>query len=159
MSFDFIHASPPCQAYSKLTRDKSKHLRLIAATHLMLVAAGKPYVIENVEGSSRELKPNLCLSGWDVGLNVTRRRYFHLSWISDVTGSQIRSCPATHLRESINSSDYVSRDAMIKALFYGVDVSAGQLSNVTRYGLEQGIPPVMTWKIADMLPGGKFMIG
>lgn len=160
LDFDFIHASPPCQAYSKLTRDKDKHLRLIAATHLMLAAAGKPYVIENVEGSSRELKPNLCLSGWDVGLNMTRRRYFHLSWISDVRASQIRSCPATHQRASINSADYVSREAMIDTMFRGVDdVSTKYLSQVTRYGLEQGIPPVMTRQIADMLPGGKFMIG
>lgn len=160
LGFDFIHASPPCQAYSKMTRDKSKHLRLIAATHLMLVAAGKPYVIENVEGSSRELKPNLCLSGWDVGLNMTRRRYFHLSWISDVRASQIRTRPATHQRASINSSDYVTRDSMIDAMFSGVDeMSSSYLTKVTRYGLEQGIPPVMTREIAGFLPGGKFMIG
>ena len=30
--FDAIHASPPCQAYSTITPDQSRHTRLIAAT-------------------------------------------------------------------------------------------------------------------------------
>jgi hypothetical protein len=35
LQFDFIHASPPCQGYSKMTPDQSKHPRLIPGTHLM----------------------------------------------------------------------------------------------------------------------------
>ena len=71
MSFDFIHASPPCQGYSNRTPDKTKHMRLVAATHLMLTAAGKPYVIENVEGSSKELLPNLVMDGHYFGLPLS----------------------------------------------------------------------------------------
>jgi len=159
LDFDFIHASPPCQAYSKVTPDQSRHVRLIAATHLMLVAAGKPYVIENVEGSSRELKPNLVMSGWDAGLNMTRRRYFHLSWMSIDRHSQIRSAAGTHNHYE-QSGCYSSREKMIEAMFHGVDeMSTRYLSHVTRYGLEQGIPPLMTMKIAAQLPFGKFLIG
>lgn len=159
LGFDFIHASPPCQAYSKVTPDQSKHMRLIAATHLMLVAAGKPYVIENVEGSSRELKPNLVMSGWDVGLNMTRRRYFHLSWMRSSQHSQIKSAENSNVHYQ-QSGVFLPRQNMIESMFQGVDeISERYLSNLTRYGLDQGIPPLMTMKIADKLPFGKFMIG
>jgi len=83
MSFDFIHASPPCQGYSNRTPDKSKHMRLIAATKLMLEAAGKPYVIENVP--TAPVRPDIVLHGWMFGLNVMRKRHFELGnwWIGN----------------------------------------------------------------------------
>lgn len=78
--FDFIHASPPCQAYSTLTPEyaRDRHPRLIPNAHLMLKAWGGPHVIENVGGSSKDLRPNLRLSGFDVGLPMQRYRYFHV---------------------------------------------------------------------------------
>ena len=52
-SFDYIHASPPCQAHSalKVLHNARKHPDLIPQTREMLVACGKPYVIENVMGA------------------------------------------------------------------------------------------------------------
>lgn len=54
--FDAIHASPPCQGYSRGTAALPDRLtrydRLIAATRDVLEATGKPYVIENVPDSS-----------------------------------------------------------------------------------------------------------
>lgn len=57
-SFDFIHASPPCQAYSSLRHiSKGKvYPDLIPQTRASLTASGVPYSIENVEGAP--------LSGW-----------------------------------------------------------------------------------------------
>jgi site-specific DNA-cytosine methylase len=49
--FDAIHASPPCQAYSTITPDKSKHPDLIGPVRELLVESGLPYVIENVAGA------------------------------------------------------------------------------------------------------------
>ena len=49
--FDAIHASPPCQAYSTMTRKPSDHPDLYAPTRSRLVATGLPYVIENVIGA------------------------------------------------------------------------------------------------------------
>src|SRR4051794_22368021 len=52
--FDAIHASPPCQGYLNLGGVNralgrlSDHPRLIAPVRELLVAAGLPYVIENV---------------------------------------------------------------------------------------------------------------
>jgi DNA (cytosine-5)-methyltransferase 1 len=79
MQFDFIHASPPCQFYSKATPDRAKHMRLIPGTHLMLHSTGVPYVIENVEGSGHDLRPNLIANGLYFGLVMDRPRLFHIS--------------------------------------------------------------------------------
>jgi len=74
--FDAIHASPPCQAYSTITPDKSKHQELIAATRELLQETGLPYVIENVAGARRELVDPVLLCGSAFGLGVRRHRYF-----------------------------------------------------------------------------------
>lgn len=50
--FDFIWASPPCQEYTKSGTQWRQQGReypdLIEPTREMLIASGKPYVIENV---------------------------------------------------------------------------------------------------------------
>ena len=50
--FDFIWASPPCQAFSRLRYlHKKERPNLIPAIRARLVAAGVPWCIENVEGA------------------------------------------------------------------------------------------------------------
>lgn len=65
--FDAIHASPPCQAYSitRHTHDK-EHPELVEPTRAALVATGKPYVIENVEGAPLLNPLTLCGSEFDL---------------------------------------------------------------------------------------------
>ena len=70
--FDFIHASPPCQAYSVSTPDKSLHPNLLGPTRALL--EGRRYVIENVVGSPIAAQIMLC--GSMFGLQVQRHRYF-----------------------------------------------------------------------------------
>jgi DNA (cytosine-5)-methyltransferase 1 len=159
MGFDFIHASPPCQAYSKMTPNKSKHPRLIAATHLMLAAYGGPFVMENVEGSGQELKPNLVLSGPDVGLmQMQRRRYFHISCRAHSNvriDRQINVKPVSYLQ--IHGGQYVSREKLIDV--FGLDcINEQRLRNLSRVGIEQGIPPAFTKLIAESIFPQKFMI-
>jgi DNA (cytosine-5)-methyltransferase 1 len=81
--FDVIHASPPCQAHSTITPDKGKHVDLIPATRAALIATGKPYVIENVEGARRALVDPVKLCGSSFGLSVRRHRYFESNvWLT-----------------------------------------------------------------------------
>ena len=74
--YDAIHASPPCQAHSAMTRISSQivHKDLIPETRDALKASGKPYVIENVMGSPLVCPIMLC--GTMFGLGVARHRLF-----------------------------------------------------------------------------------
>lgn len=151
--FDFIHASPPCQAYSKATPEacRPNHPRLIAATHLMLVASGKPYVIENVEGSGRELKPNIVLSGHAVGVPIQRTRYFHASTLKNPVRKITRG-------KSLNLHKASTRADVILGM--GLDaISPRALVKMTKRGMLQGIPPAMTRQISSWLLPHKQMIG
>lgn len=61
--FDAIHASPPCQAYS-ITKNghNVSHPELIEPTRDALIATGRPWVIENVEGAPLLDPLTLCWS-------------------------------------------------------------------------------------------------
>lgn len=83
-----VHASPPCQAYSKITNrsrgrggvddHRVKHADLLAPTRERLAATGLPYVIENVPGAP--LVDPVVICGSSVGLDVRRHRLFETNW-------------------------------------------------------------------------------
>lgn len=78
--FDVIHASPPCQAYSRSTnqfRQAGKiYPDLIQETRLAMAATDKPYIIENVP--SAPIIPDIRLCGEMFSLLVIRWRWFEL---------------------------------------------------------------------------------
>jgi hypothetical protein len=79
--FDAIHASPPCQSSTALTKGTNKgreYPNLIPATRALFKRLPLPTVIENVEGS--DLRRDLILCGEMFDLGVIRHRYFELSW-------------------------------------------------------------------------------
>lgn len=80
--YDAIHASPPCQAYSRMTDCRpglpEKHHDLLAQTRQILQATGLPYVIENVPESPLESPTWLC--GQMFGLELYRHRGFETNW-------------------------------------------------------------------------------
>jgi len=78
--FDVIHASPPCQRYSEATpmSYRQNHPDLIAAVREALMATGRPFVIENVEGARALLVSPIMLCGTMFGLGVWRHRYFEI---------------------------------------------------------------------------------
>jgi DNA (cytosine-5)-methyltransferase 1 len=75
--YDAIHASPPCQAYSKAgTHHRWKHPDLIAKVRNVLMAKDRPFVIENVEQARFKLRSPIMLCGSMFGLKIQRHRYF-----------------------------------------------------------------------------------
>jgi len=74
--FDFIWASPPCQAHTSLKRlhPDVEYPDLIPACRARLEASGRPYVIENVPGAP--LLHPILLCGSMFGLQVRRHRLF-----------------------------------------------------------------------------------
>lgn len=91
-TFDFIHASPPCQAHTTMSnrwRNRGtvadEHVSLVADTRNLLRSLGKPYVIENVTGARSTMIDPLVLSGDRFGLQVIRPRLFETSFPIDAT--------------------------------------------------------------------------
>jgi DNA (cytosine-5)-methyltransferase 1 len=73
--FDAIHASPPCQAFSRArTVHRREHPDLLTPTRPRLQGSGVTWVIENVVGSP--MTADLTLCGTMFGLQVRRHRYF-----------------------------------------------------------------------------------
>lgn len=68
--FDFIWASPPCQAHTALRtmHNAKEHADLIPPTRAMLQASGVRYVIENVVGAP--LRNPIILCGTMFGLGI-----------------------------------------------------------------------------------------
>ncbi len=81
-SFDAIHASPPCQAYSVAAQSQrnlgKEYPDLLAQTRVLLERTGLPWVIENVPGAPMRADYKLC--GCQFGLELRRVRLFETSW-------------------------------------------------------------------------------
>jgi hypothetical protein len=79
--FDAIHASPPCQAYSRATAwrgKRSDHPDLLGPTIDRLRDCGVPWIVENVPDAPMDATVILC--GSQFGLKVRRHRKFLFSW-------------------------------------------------------------------------------
>ncbi len=138
--YDFVWASPPCQAFTAYKRRPghvAPALNLIPQTRALLKESGVPYVIENVPGAPLENPITLC--GSMFGLDVKRHRIFECSFPvapppcrHDVwTPRYACATNRTNLRKTVEVGVYriplaVQRKAM------GVDrnVSLGKLSQM-----------------------------
>ncbi len=72
-----IHASPPCQRWSRKTNDPDSHPDLLTPTRELLEVSGLPYIIENVPGAPLD-GPILC--GSSFNLDVRRHRRFETNF-------------------------------------------------------------------------------
>lgn len=81
-----IHASPPCQAFTKAQNARGqahRHFDLIDRTRRSLEDTGLPYVLENVPGAP--LRRDVMLCGTQFGLEaggfeLRRHRIFEMNW-------------------------------------------------------------------------------
>jgi len=84
--FDFIWASPPCQAHTalKTMHNAKEHRDLIPDTRRNLKASGVPWVMENVPGAPMERSLMLCGTMFGLGsgdAELRRHRIFETSWM------------------------------------------------------------------------------
>ncbi|MFI6117447.1 DNA methylase [Kitasatospora sp. NPDC051164] len=78
---DLVHASPPCQAHTALTKGTNagrSYIDLIPQMRDLCRWYGVPWVMENVSGST--LRKDLTLCGEMFGLGVIRHRHFEIEW-------------------------------------------------------------------------------
>jgi DNA (cytosine-5)-methyltransferase 1 len=98
-----IHASPPCQAWSRATAwsgDRSSHPKLIAPVRERLRASGLPYVIENVQEARHDLRSPIRLCGSQFGIAVQSHRWF------EIRPEPFRLMPPCHHRATDASRDH-----------------------------------------------------
>lgn len=85
-SFDFVWASPPCQAYSWASgvwRNRGRSWPdLVSQTRELLLRADVPFCIENVAGAP--IRHDLMLCGEMFGLKVIRHRYFEIEGFDSI---------------------------------------------------------------------------
>jgi DNA (cytosine-5)-methyltransferase 1 len=151
--FDAIHASPPCQAYSSTTkRNKGgrTHPDLVAPVRRLLETSGRPWVIENVEGSPLVGATRLCGTMFP-GLLVKRHRLFEASFAFDPPG------PCDHPTAKLYpSGDALASGRSMLSPFVAVWGSGGNKGDkalwsramgidwMTRAEMAQAIPPAYT---------------
>ena len=147
--YDVIHASPPCQAYSEATPLQYRALApdLITQTRTALLLAGKPYVIENVEGARKHLQHPLMLCGTMFGLPLWRHRYFEcmprLFQLLPACDHRVRPVlvsGSTH-RKNERRRDYSIEDKRW----------AMQISWMNTTELDEAIPPIYTQWIGQQI--------
>ena len=159
--FDAIHASPPCQAYTRGNAGRvTSWPRLIEPVRELLVQTGLPYVIENVKDAGPELVSPVGLCGCMFGLatedtdgvriHLQRLRLFETSWgltapgpcdHSDhewVAGAYGGARRDKYEAKYVRKGGYVPRDkAVVKRLL-------GIAHDMTWNGLYESVPPAYT---------------
>jgi DNA (cytosine-5)-methyltransferase 1 len=162
--FDAIHASPPCQAFTRY-RNRPGHVGeaqdLVAPTRALLKESGLPYIIENVEGAPLHDPTLLC--GSMFGLPLRRHRLFETNWALMAPKCQhgwqlgLRLYPqATNRKNARNTVEIgtwripenVQKDAM-EIDWMRMRTADGK--NRFRSELSQAIPPAYTELIGHQL--------
>jgi DNA (cytosine-5)-methyltransferase 1 len=148
--FDAVHASPPCQAYSKAQRLRDNdHDRLIAALRQELEKLGKPYVIENVEGARGELRDPVMLCGTMFGLRLYRHRLFETNW------PLTAPLHGQHYLRQVKMGRKPGPQDILQPVgnFTGVDAAREAMGMpwASRDGLREAIPPAYTEHIGRQL--------
>ena len=165
--FDVIHASPPCQAFSRghyrsprFRAGKGKSAPdLIDWMRLRLLTTGKPFIIENVPGAPLDSPLMLCGTMFD-GLRVYRHRLFECHGFKPTPP---RPCNHTH-RMGKSKGEYhtLDKSPFITCVGHNFQAASGRIAMgidwMTRKELSQAIPPAYTeWigrQIIDSLTKG-----
>jgi DNA (cytosine-5)-methyltransferase 1 len=148
--FDFVWASPPCQAYTAYRRRPGHVGRfpdLIAAVRERLQSSDAEWVIENVTGAPLRYTKTLC--GSMFGLDVRRHRIFESSFF-------MPQPPCRHKEQAPRFPPATNRTNLRRTVEIGVwriplDVQrrAMGIDWMTREELSQAIPPTYAQFIGE----------
>lgn len=138
--YDFVWASPPCQAYSMYSRNlgtSEKFPDLIEPVRSKLEKSGLPFCIENVEGAP--LRASIILCGTMFGLKLLRHRLFETNWALFGPGG------CTHMGDEIpvygNGTPQWHRERLGRNVGIAEQRKAMDIDWMTRKELSQAIPP------------------
>ena len=146
--FDLIHASPPCQRFSRARsfntirhhKDWRDYADLLTPCREMLIDAGVPYIMENVPGAP--MRTDVMLCGTMFGLKVFRHRLFEISLNMLILTPPCKHdgtvangdylCVVDHGGLGMTTTPYARKKACAEAM--GIDW-------MTRKELTQAVPP------------------
>lgn len=157
--FDVIHASPPCQAYSrieKVVRGKLGlrspiRVDLVEVTRSALQATNLPYVIENVPGAP--LIEPMMLCGMMFGLKVLRHRLFESNVFMLAPAHPPHRGVFTNARAGVSGFRHGATHICVTGNNFLVDdarVGMG-IEWMSARELTQAIPPAYTRYIGEQL--------
>ena len=149
-SFDAVHASPPCQSYSRMSQSRAgladTYPRLVGPVRERLAEYGAPYVIENVRGS--DVRPDVVLCGAMFGLALYRHRLFE---------SNVALWQYAHLRHRVRASraGHYEPGTIISVAGNCAPVKMAReamgIDWTTRRELAEAIPPAYTEFLGEQL--------
>jgi DNA (cytosine-5)-methyltransferase 1 len=151
-SFDVIHASPPCQAYSQAAQSQrnagKEYPDLLAPTRDALIEIGLPWVIENVPRAP--MRPDFRLCGCQFDLKLRRERWFEVSWpVSHLAN------PCYHYEPVVSVVGHGTPTWVREQLGYNPTIhdyrAAMGIDWMNRNELSQAIPPAYTEFIGAQL--------
>ena len=147
-TFDFIHASPPCQHDSECQRIRGNaHPDLIAPTRAALEATGRPWVMENVRGAVPKLYGPVMLCGPMFGVETYRHRYFETGggFTLDQPHHPAHLVPQAKMGRPVPPGHY----GQFVGNFSGVDLARRVMGVpwMNRDGIRECIPPAYTHHI------------
>lgn len=166
--FDAVHASPPCQAYSRGNAGRlTSWPKLIGPVRELLEATGLPFVIENVKDAGPEMADPVALCGCMFDLSTTdtdgvtihlqRLRLFETNWGMTapkpcdhsahewVAGAYGGARRDKYEAKYVRKGGYVPRDKEVVKRLLGVE------HDMTWNGLFECIPPAYTEHIGAQL--------
>lgn len=136
--FNFVWASPPCQAHTRAQRiQNNEHPELIAPIRELLRRMGVPYCIENVVGAP--LKNPIMLCGNMFGLQTYRHRLFECSFPINEPAHEEHEAPNRKMGRPVRDGEMMH----IVGNFSGVDRARKIMGThwMNRDGLREAIPP------------------
>ncbi|MFI7278495.1 SAM-dependent methyltransferase [Streptomyces sp. NPDC049879] len=136
--FDLIHASPPCQMYTRAQKIRGRrHPDLVGRTREVLAGLGVPYVIENVAGAP--LRDSTVLCGAMFGLRTYRHRLFETSFPVAAPRHPVHVRPTSKM----GRAPVPGHNMHIVGNFVGVEDGRWAMGMhwTTREGLREAIPP------------------
>lgn len=146
-----IHASPPCQAYSKCVNiNGNEYPDLIGATREVLKETGKPYIIENVPGAKNLLVDPIMLCGaMFEGLRTYRHRFFETNFDIKAPEHPKHIHPQCKMGRKPKENEWMH----IVGNFIGVEEGkkAMGIDWMVRSELKEAIPPLYTEYIGSKL--------
>ncbi|HET6915524.1 MAG TPA: DNA cytosine methyltransferase [Acidimicrobiales bacterium] len=166
--FDAIHASPPCQGYTRGNAGRvTKWPKLIPAVREALQATGLPYVIENVTDAGPEMVDPVALCGCmfdlstvdtdGIRIHLKRERLFEtnfplsaprpcdhsgIEWFAGAYGGARRD---KYEAKYVRKGGYVPKDKRVVKNLLGIK------HDMTWNGLFECIPPAFSEHIGTQL--------